>query len=198
MLNTELTTYVKNELQRGISREVVAAALLKEGWTLSDVEAALGAASPVSKPVPAPSAPDTGGNRHWVRRIPNVNRVTGVVMALLIFTLDLGIVRNDRSLMEFWYLMLGVLGIFAVFYILENFVFRSILAGSPATNLDTWMTSIVSIRDFVFVLNAIPFIQLIGLGILYVAGIPLIIIYIVVMSIRIARHRRLRFAASQR
>lgn len=195
MQTPELLEFIRTETAKGSSRESIAASLLKEGWALEDVEGALGGTVP-TQPAPAPATLPSvpvaimSKNVIWTKRIPYLNRISAVISVLLVFTLDLYIVTNERSLREFWYMMLGVLGIFTVFYFLENVVFRHFLTNTASTSLDKWMMGIVMYRNFVFVLNTIPYVQLAGLAALYITGIPFLILYSIVIALRLKDLRR--------
>jgi len=129
-----------------------------------------------------------GVNTIWTKGIPRTNIGFGIVSLLLVFGLDLMIIISSPGLKSFWYLMLGVLAVFAVFFYLENFVFSKKFANSTS-NLDNWIVVVVVIRNLIFLLNFIPFIQLVGLaGIVYVGWI----IGLIYCGLIIARFNQLR------
>ncbi len=88
-----------------------------------------------------------------------------VISLIFVFGLDLLILISSPSLALFWYMMLGVLAVFAIFYCLENFVFRKQFAGTTS-HLDKWITLVIILRNIVFLLNFVPFIQLLGIALL--------------------------------
>jgi len=88
-----------------------------------------------------------------------------VISLLLVFGLDLMIIISSPSLMPFWIAMLIVLGVFLVFFFLENFLFRKKFTYTNSA-VDGWILLIIILRNIIFVLNFIPFIQLLGLMIL--------------------------------
>jgi hypothetical protein len=101
----------------------------------------------------------------WAKDIPRVNRVFMVISLVFVFGLDLLILISNPGLAPFWFMMLGVLAAFVFFYYLENFVFRKRFAGTTS-HLDKWILRVIILRNIIFVLNFIPFIQLIGLYLL--------------------------------
>jgi len=92
----------------------------------------------------------------------SANLVFFLISAALIFILDLSILISSPDLAPFWYMMLLVFGIFEIFFILENFTFRKKFANSTQP-VDTGIMTLIVIRDIIFVLNFIPFIQLLGM-----------------------------------
>jgi len=63
MASTELTTYIQDELKKGITPEVITANLLSKGWSQADIIAALQSIAPSSKEsLPTPPLPPTPGN----------------------------------------------------------------------------------------------------------------------------------------
>ena len=69
--------------------------------------------------------------------------------------------------------MLIVFGIFAVFFCLENYVFSKKFSDTKSA-LDPWISGIIVVRNLVFLLNFIPFIQILGMMLLggFLAIIP--------------------------
>ncbi len=110
---------------------------------------------------PAP----TGKKSLWSKVIPRTNWVFMIISLLLVFGLDLVIVFSDTSLMSFWIAMLVVLGVFAIFFVLENYRFRKRFTNTRSA-IDPWIVAVIIIRNIVFVLNFIPLIQVIGLALL--------------------------------
>ena len=123
-------------------------------------------------------------NPIWRKRIPAANKGFMVVSLFLVFGLDLFILFGSQlSLLPFWIEMVGVLGIFGIFFYLENFSFKKRFENSRST-LDTWISVAIVIRNIAFVLNFIPYIQLLGGVSLVVGGIPYLIIYSVLLNKR--------------
>lgn len=140
----------------------------------------------VSSPKPLP---ENSQNSIWAKGIPRTNKVFMIISLLLVFGLDLTIILSDRSLIEFWYMMLGVLAVFAVFFYLENFIFRKKFANS-ISNLDKGIVTVVSIRNLIFLLNFIPFIQLLGLAAIMYVGWLVGLIYFGLIVARFSRIKK--------
>lgn len=125
----------------------------------------------------------TTENRTWTKRIPKSNQVTMVVSLALVFGLDLFILITNPGLFAFWAIMLAVLGVFAVFYYLENYVYAKKFANSNS-KIDYWILSLVGLRNLVVVLNFIPLIQILGMAAGAFAAVPYLIIYATLMYYR--------------
>lgn len=115
--------------------------------------------------------------------LPTLNKICMVISVILVFGIDVLILISNTDLAGFWYLMLAVFAAFVVFFLLENFVYPKHFA-TTTTNLDIVIGLLNSARNITFILNFIPFIQLIGLFIVVAAGIPFVILYIILISIR--------------
>ena len=129
------------------------------------------------------SLESVSNNRKWSTIIPLLNHVTLVIALLLIFTVDLQIIKDDPSLMLFFYLMLTVLGLFVPLYILESFVLNRRYKYTKSS-LDGIFLIFVILRNIVIILNVIPFIQLIGLVALGYGMFPYAIFYLVLLAKR--------------
>ena len=104
-------------------------------------------------------------NTIWAKGIPRTNTVFMIISLVLVFGLDLLIVISSPSLFPLWYVMLGILAVFALFYYLENFVFHKKFADSTSP-LDKWISVIIVARNLIFLLNFVPVIQLLGIALL--------------------------------
>lgn len=115
----------------------------------------------------------------WSKTIPVINYVFLAISLGLLLGIDLPILMSSGGgeLVGFWYMMLAVLAIFAIFLILENFVFRKKFMAIPGS--DVGIIVIIVLRNIIFVLNFIPLIQLIGLAGIFYVGWILLILYIV-------------------
>lgn len=132
----------------------------------------------------ASSPLDTGvENTTWSKGIPRTNIGFMIVSLLLVFGLDLVILINEMDLLPFWLAMLVVLAVFGVFFYRENRVLNRRFVNSRST-LDKWIVTLVVIRNIIFVLNFIPFIQIGGAMILVFGGIPYLIVYFILLSKR--------------
>lgn len=182
MIDQQFIDYIRRQLAAGVAREDIKKALRINGLSEQDmaegfaaVETAPSSPTPVpsagptvlSQPIPAvmPTAQAVAPAKAaslWAKAIPRTNWTSMVLSLLLVFGLDLFIIITDHSLRSYWYIMLGVFAAFAVFFCLENFVFRNRFAGTTSA-LDKWIYSIIILRNSVFLLNFIPFIQILGL-----------------------------------
>lgn len=122
-------------------------------------------------------------SRLWLKGIPTINIVFMVVSVALVFVLDLIIMISSPELAPFWIGMLIVFLVFLVFFYLENFVFKKRYSQS-SSNLDTPIVVLIVIRNIVFVLNFIPYIQIAGAVIAIFGIIPCVIIYSILLSKR--------------
>lgn len=104
-------------------------------------------------------------NSIWTNGIPTTNKAFMISSLLLVFCIDLFIIIAVPELAAFWYIMLGILAMFAVFYCLENFVFSKRFANTTSS-LDKWISMVIVIRNLIFILNFIPLIQLLGLALM--------------------------------
>ncbi|MEK7658632.1 MAG: hypothetical protein AAB352_02085 [Patescibacteria group bacterium] len=110
-------------------------------------------------------------NTIWKKAIPRTNIGFAIPYLLLVFGLDLMIIISSPELKPFWYMMLGVLALFAFFFYFENFIFNRKFANSTSS-LDGVIMAIIVLRNILFLLNFIPLIQLLGLaGIVFVGWI---------------------------
>ncbi|MSU54477.1 MAG: hypothetical protein EXS48_01375 [Candidatus Staskawiczbacteria bacterium] len=177
MINQQLIDYIKEQLNMGVAKENIKTALISQGWLEQDInEGFMTVERSVVAPVPpAPEQPvspiqstvvvKSNQNTIWTKGIPRTNMVFMIISLLLVFGLDLLIIISSPELSPFWFVMLGVLAVFAVFVYLENFIFSKKFAGTTSA-LDKWITIIICIRNVIFVLNFIPLIQLLGLAII--------------------------------
>ena len=151
MVNQQLLDYIRQQLAGNIARETIRSNLISQGWLDQDIVEGF-------KVVEGSSKILTG---IWAKRIPRINKVFMIIFLVLVFGLDLLILISSPSLAPYWYIMLGVLAIFAIFFYLENFIFCKRFAGTQSS-LDKWISAIVVIRNIIFLLNFIPLIQLLG------------------------------------
>ncbi len=109
----------------------------------------------------------------WGKGIPRINRIFMVISLILVLGLDLAILFvSGFLLLPFWIVMLVVLGVFAVFFYLENYVFSKRFANTKSA-LDPWISAIIVARNVIFVLNFVPLIQILGLA--FLAGFSAVI-----------------------
>lgn len=123
-------------------------------------------------------------NKKWTKIVPWLNVGFMVVSALLVFGLDLMIlILSGGLLAPFFFIMLVVLTIFTTFFFYENRTLKRKFANSDS-KLDSWFVALVVLRDLVFVLNFIPFIQILGGVALIFGGIPYLIVYYFMLRVR--------------
>lgn len=118
----------------------------------------------------------TTENKKWTKIIPTTNHIFMVISVLLVFGLDLVILFSSPELAPFFIEMLVVFAIFVMFYVYELSTLKKKFSNSESRS-DTWFVALVIIRNVVFVLNFIPFIQILGGIALIFGGIPYIGIY---------------------
>lgn len=195
MINQQLLDYIRQQVTAGTSKESIKQALSTQGWSEQDVNEGFATldknlttsanhtpAFSVSSPSiarPTKILDNTAGlsdnlvKSIWNKGIPRTNSTFMVISLVLVFGLDLFIAITSPDLRSFWYMMLAVFAVFAVFFCLENFVFRKKFANTTSS-LDKWISMIIVIRNLIFLLNFIPFIQLLGLALLggFLAIIP--------------------------
>jgi hypothetical protein len=180
MINQQLIDYIRQQLTAGVTREIIKTALISQGWSEQDINEGF---TTIEKPT---TVLTNTQNTIWSKGIPRTNNVFIIISLLLVFGLDLFIIISDSSLLSFWYMMLGVLALFSVFFYFENFVFRKKFANTTSA-LDKWISMVVGIRNLIFLLNFIPFIQLLGLAALAFIGWIILLIYI---GLIIGRYRQ--------
>lgn len=123
-------------------------------------------------------------NTLWTKIVPRTNWVCMIISLALVFGLDVSILIQSPTLAWYWYEMLAVQAVFIVFFVIENFVFKKRFS-STRSKQDTWITALVFPRNVLFILNAIPLIQLLGAVILLVAALPYLIIYSIIIHSRL-------------
>lgn len=195
MINQQLLDYIRRQLASGVGKEEIGKALATQRWNEQDIDEAFittGKVSPVPWAPLSMSSPTTANNnpsgvivenKIWSKGIPRTNIGFLVISLLLVFGLDLTILVRSPGLAPFYIEMLAVLVIFGIFFYRENRILNKRFAHSRST-LDAWITTLVVIRNIVFVLNFIPFIQIGGAVVLVFGGIPYLIVYFVLLSKR--------------
>jgi hypothetical protein len=155
MANQQLLEYMQQQLSGKVAKDTIKANLKSQGWSDQDVVEGFEVIE----------RPTSGSVSMWAKGIPRTNNVFMVISLLLVFGLDLLILISSPSLAPYWYMMLGVLAAFVIFYCLENFVFRKRFFGTTS-RLDKWISLIIVLRNIIFLLNFVPLIQLLGLALL--------------------------------
>ncbi len=125
----------------------------------------------------------------WNKAIPRTNWIAVIISSSLFIISVFGVgggldVFNDSMLGEFAQMMLATMVGFGFFVILENFVFRKSLKDQPSSGLDPWLMMLISARNVAVILSVIPVIQLLGLIVLGLGGIPWLLIYVILLFLR--------------
>ena len=123
----------------------------------------------------------------WSVIIPRINKIFLILSLLFVFGIDLIIlISSSFSLLVFWIEMLLAFGLFLFFFYIENNIFSKKFAATK-TPLDSLICVAIVIRNIVIFLNFIPFIQLLGMAIGRSAGIPYVVIYVLLIWLRYNR-----------
>ena len=180
MVTQELLDQIKDCLVAGLPKEKIISDLSAGGWEMSSIQEAFDSLTPNIKP----SDPTTAtSNKYWTKYIPHLNKWAMVVSLTLFLGLDLIILIFTPVLFIFWAAMAVVMLIFWRLYLYENRILKKRFKSSKS-KLDRWILVMVVIRNVVFILNVIPFIQLFGGAALIYGGIPYIIIYYLLLRAR--------------
>ena len=186
MINQQVLDYIRQQLAAGVVKENIKTALKSQGWSEQDVTEGFLA----NEKLVVVSTPQTVNSLSsiWAKGIPRTNKVFMVIYLLLVFGLDLFIAISSPDLLSFWYMMLGVFALFAVFFYLENFIFSKEFTNTTS-GLDKGISLIIVLRNLLFLLNFIPLIQLLGLaGLMYVGWI----IGLIYLGLIIARFNQIK------
>lgn len=193
MINQQLIDFINQQLALGSDRDAIKKALMSQNWVEQDINEGfvmvdkIRVGSIPQTPVPSGSSVEAKTSI-WAKGIPRTNYGFMVVSLLLVFGLDLFVIISSPDLKEFWYVMLIVLAVFTCFLCIENFVFSKRLA-STKSGLDKWISMVIVIRNLIFLLNFIPFIQLLGLAAIFFGGWIILLAYIILMVSRFSQAR---------
>ncbi len=124
-------------------------------------------------------------NRTWTRSIPATNIGFLLVYLGLLLGVDRPIVLANPELVGFWDAMLAVFAAFLLFFALETFIFRKKFS-TTSSGADSSILIVIVLRNLLFLLNFIPFVQVIGLLGLPTVGLILLIVYCVYIARRFA------------
>lgn len=181
MVTKELLDYIEGQLTVGVSREKIISGLTSEGgWNMNNIQEAFATLEITTS---STSGVPTTKNKYWSKIIPSSNSTFMVISLGLFLGLDLMILVTNPGMYPFWAAMLVVIVIFAAFYYYENYKLAKKFKKTKS-KADVWILVLVTIRNVVFVLNFIPFIQILGAGILILGGIPYIILYYIALMAR--------------
>lgn len=183
MITQELVDYLKTQLSSGVTREKITADLLDQGgWTMEQINEAFTSATSVSGGPNKNLNFDLAENKYWSKWIPGTNKIFMLLSLLVMFVIHPFIIVTDfldigtETALVFYGIMLIPLIIFGIFYRYENNKlsnrFRNTRSGT-----DPWLLILIIIRNIVFGLNFVPFIQLFGISALVLGIIPYLLIY---------------------
>ncbi|MBP6868833.1 MAG: hypothetical protein KBC16_01855 [Candidatus Pacebacteria bacterium] len=199
MISPQHIDYIRFQTGRGVSREEITNSLRLNGVTDEDIQDGFAQmiANPsvmtVSGAVPAPpqtvwlSEENRVGNgpvvsKIWGTFVPASNKSFLVASCILIFTLDLFILVTSPALYPFFIEMIAVLGIGYLFTLRERAYTK--MFASSTHKIDGFILSLIEIRHFVFFLNFIPLIQMLGAWLTAFVGIPYLIAYAIAIQYR--------------
>lgn len=186
MITQELIDYVKTQLSAGVAREQITSDLLGQGgWTVEQINEAFQQASNIGQPDETSTKIDV-----W-EQIRKYNK-SSLIVALAIFFVSVVLATGgrfvtgfadllgDSMIGDFVWMMLGVITLFSFFVWLENKYLSEKYTGTTSKS-DKSIQGIIRLRNFIFILNVIPFIQILGLMALIYGGWLIFIIYIVLL-----------------
>jgi hypothetical protein len=192
MITQELIDYVNAQLAAGVTQEKITSDLLGQGgWTIEEINEVFQKVSPPQQ-VTDPAQPnETSVNVDVWGRIRKYNKRSFVVALVIFFgsvmfatggRFATGFVDllGDSTLGFFVWMMVGVLTLFLFFVWLENNYLSKKYAGTTSKS-DKSIEGIIRFRNFIFILNVIPYIQVLGLGALVYVGWAILIIYVVLL-----------------
>jgi hypothetical protein len=203
MITQELTDYIKGQLSAGLPKEKIINDLSKEGgWDLSNIHEAfanIGNTMPQAETAAVPAVtPNTVAgatvsgvthNRYWTKSIPWANRGFMATSLILLLGVDLYILVTDsmglgmETMVFFYRAMFIPMAIFVGFYFYENRIL-SVKFSNSKSKLDIWFTILVAVRDYIFILSFIPFIQILAFAVLVKGAVPYLIAYYFMMRAR--------------
>jgi hypothetical protein len=197
MITQELIDYVKTQLSAGVAREKITSDLLVQGgWTMEQINEAFRSAS-FAQQVADPSQQTQASVSTDVWEQIRKDNKRSFITALSIFFVSVVLATGgrfvtgfadllgDSMIGVFVWMMLGVLALFSFFVWLENKYLFDKYAGTTSKS-DKNIQGIIRMRNFMFILNVIPFIQILGLMALMYGGWLVLIIYVVLL---LRRHK---------
>lgn len=183
MITQELIDYVKTQLSSGVAREKITSDLLGQGgWTMEQINEAFTSATSVSGGPNNNLNLGVRDNKYWSKWIPGTNKLFMLLSLLVMFVVHPFIIVTDalgigtETALFFYGVMFIPLVIFGIFYRYENNKLSNQF-GSTRSGTDPWFLILIVIRNIVFGLNFVPFIQIIGAGALVLGIIPYLLIY---------------------
>lgn len=182
MITQELTSYIKKQLRDGVAKEIIVRELSVSGWTIEQINEAFTSANSVSGGPNNNLNLGVKDNKYWSKWIPGTNKIFMLLSLLVMFVVYPFIIVTDalgigtETALFFYGIMFIPLIIFGSFYLHENHKL-STQFGSTRSGTDPWLLILIVIRNIVFGLNFIPFIQVIGAVALVRGFIPYLLIY---------------------
>ena len=173
MITQVLIDYVKAQLSAGVTRDKITSDLLGQGrWTIEQINEAFQTASLPQQATASSQPNETGKNVDVWERIRKYNK-RSLIVALVIFFVSVVFETKGQfvtgfgdllrgNLGFFVWMMLGVLTLFSFFVLLENKYLSEKYANSQSKS-DKIIEDIIWLRNFIFILNVIPGIQILGL-----------------------------------
>ncbi len=127
-------------------------------------------------------------NKYWSSYVILTNKIFMGVSLIIMFGINVYILATDAlglgdDALFFYGIMFVPLILFAGFYLYENKNLSARFMGSQS-NIDPWILALILIRNGVFVLNFIPFIQIMGGIALIMGGVPYLIVYFLLLYMR--------------
>ncbi|MEP7204767.1 MAG: hypothetical protein ABI716_01065 [Candidatus Saccharibacteria bacterium] len=150
--------------------------------TIAPAEAAV---SSFPQPPVAQVLSSLQSNKIWSKSIPKTNKIFLIAAAALLLIVDLPLLISDRTgmLIMFFILMLIAFAVLLVFSRLELYVFKKKFSGSKS-KYDHVLFGLIIARDLLLFLNFIPYVQLLGIFAFVMLGLPILISYTVLVSLR--------------
>ncbi len=186
MTEQELVNFIKAKLAAENPRELIISDLHTTGeWTSEQITDAFEKVDRERDTLkPRPPLPDSSV---W-ERAKRCNRRSlawaSGIFVLSVFSFSSGRLAGLIELLQdewvgpFVWLMLGVLGLFSLFVSFENIYLSKKLTHTETTPVRA-LRFIICTRNIIFVLNVIPYIQILGLLALFFTGWLLLILYVI-------------------
>jgi hypothetical protein len=196
MINTQIINYIKVELEKKTDVQTITNSLIANGWNASDIQEAFSSINPVpvaprAASVPPSSVPVTPNptvvyvkENIWVKTVSTTNVVYLVLYVLFLVFADYPTYQENPSRYgSFWMMMLYVFCAWVLFALFEQFVLKNSFKNT-SSSVDGTILAVINLRNILVLLNLIPFIQIIGILVGYVAAPIIIVSYIILIVTR--------------
>ena len=198
MIKQQLLDYVRDQLTSGFPKEGIKRELAIQGWdeqNINEVFSLLEKSSTIVAPIISTTNQVytqtqnlTQTNKIWLKFIPVINMIFMGISLVVMFVINIFILATDMLKIGeiglfFYGIMFVPLVIFVSFYLYENKKL-SVRFLNTKSKADPWILALIIIRNIVFILNFIPFIQIAGAMALVSGGIPYLIIYSLLLKKR--------------